>query len=744
MSRLFFILLIISIVVSSCIERPILEEQIELSNDEMSQLNVMAGHDLRSASFYVTQINLSSEFTADSYPLIIKKKENNQEILLYEGYITKKSGISVPLKLGPHTNDLVIYLGSENQRITKVINKNNLNDVLIEPDVQSSDGSSNSDTSQASSPPPSSDCSLYSEFSGNDNGSFKISGNSSLGITANNNTTIYICSGASWTPAYINGSQNKLNVYISSGGTLNLSSSSTEIKIYNEGNLQASSNLNLGPLGLIENWGSVSVSGIATINGTIRNYAGTFTSNNFTVNGGGKVYNDGETNGGAQFTVNNNLQVNQLFHNKANSTLTVGGQLTVNGSAEFYNYCKTTIGTKVQNDGKIHLYGGSYTSLGTKWTNNGSATHKLYNGAYLSSSQISSNISIVGNGTYSVVQTGSISFNWGNKFKGPLDICSGSYTSAMGNNAVISTCTTVIPATTCSIGINSITDEDGDCIPADQDVDDNNPNVASYNYPQGEGSFFTAAYEDLWPCEGDFDFNDVVHNYSYREGWDSGLECDVATSQLKELTFSYKFPALGAWYNNSLALRVIDSNDDASLTLDASAYYSDAKITRLHDDENETTSFIFTDLKSIYGASASKIINSKQRDYSSIPTLTGTITGIDGGYDEYILLDGESGNELHHTTDSSQQSYAALNNPTKYNNDRFGQCNDQSGGSNNYVNANGLPWAITDIPVEWEWPKEGIQLTEAYPDFSTFATSNPDLDWYSESSNKVASKIFQD
>jgi len=727
--------------ITSCIEKPDFEEHIEAKSIAMSQIDVMSNHDLRSATVIKAQFNLSKAFTNDSYTIAIKKKENEKEIFLYKGHISKESSLDVPLKLGAHTKEIVVELGNG---LTMSIHKENLENVLIEPSIDPIGGIAFDDDKQVSSPPPSPNCNIYSEFNGNDDGSYKISGNSTAGLNVSKNTSIYICSGATWTPAYINGSQKKLSIYVTSGGTLNLSSSTAGMNIYNEGSLQAASNFNIGPQGLLENWGSVSVSGNTTVQGTIRNYAGTITSNAVNVNGGGAVYNNGEDNGGATFVVNGTLQVNQLFHNKVNSTLTVSGQLKVNGGAQFYNYCKATIGTKVHNNGKVHLYDGSYTGVTNGWTNNGGATHKLFDGAFLSTGQISSNTSIIGDGTYSVIETGSISFNSGNKFKGSIDVCSGSYTSAMGNSFVISTCTTVIPETSCSIGINSVIDIDGDCIPADQDVDDNNANVASYNYPQGEGSFFTSVYEDLWPCEGDFDFNDVVHNYSYREGWNSGSSCNASSSQLKELNFTYKFPALGGGYNNALVLRLIDTDDDANLSLDATVSYSEAKITRLHDDVNQTTSFVFSDLKSLYNAGAGLIINTQQRNYAEIPVLTGTVTGIDGGYDEYVLIDGVIGSELHHTTDESQVGYGALNEPTKFNTDKFGQCNDRSNESNKYINENGLPWAITDIPIEWEWPKEFIQLTEAYPDFGTFATANPNLDWYSESSTKVTSKIFQD
>ena len=78
----------------------------------------------------------------------------------------------------------------------------------------------------------------------------------------------------------------------------------------------------------------------------------------------------------------------------------------------------------------------------------------------------------------------------------------------------------------------------------DADVDDSDPLVSQYNYPQGYDTntstyvYHSLVYEDLWPCQGDYDFNDMIVYYSFRENQNSST---LTTS----IEINLKFPALG-------------------------------------------------------------------------------------------------------------------------------------------------------------------------------------------------------
>jgi LruC domain-containing protein len=398
------------------------------------------------------------------------------------------------------------------------------------------------------------------------------------------------------------------------------------------------------------------------------------------------------------------------------------------------------------NNQEVEFKNASYTSITGSFLNNTSSDIKIKEGSIFKSASITSGGNIKGDHSYSIIETGSITF-WSSskKFEGELDICSSSYTSSMGDNDVINSCTTFISSSSCSPGYNNIVDNDNDGSVAGVDVDDNNPNVATYNFPQGQDSFFTTLYEDLYPCMGDYDLNDLVHNYTYREGINNGAGNDGQNTYITEIKFDYKFPALGAAFNNSFVLRVIDRDNNATISLVSSDSYSINDVTRQHDSENGTTLFIFNNIKSIYTDSANAFVNTDQIDYSNIPVISGTVSNINGAYDEFILKDGESGQEIHPLYNILHINYRALNSPSMFfDSNNFLQCDDSSSTIDNlFVNANGFPWVLNDIPMELPWPKSGISILEAYPNFDNFVTILPNSDWYSDTNgNRVLQNMI--
>ena len=295
------------------------------------------------------------------------------------------------------------------------------------------------------------------------------------------------------------------------------------------------------------------------------------------------------------------------MHNKEGSTLNVGGNFTVNGS-EFKNECKTIISGNFVNSKKVEFKKASYTSITGSFRSNLTTDIKIEEGSIFKCASITAGGNIKGKHGYSIIETGSITF-WSSskKFKGELDICSNSYTDSMGDNKVINSCTTFISTSVCSLGYNNVIDIDNDG--SISGVDDNNPNVVSYNFPQGQNTFFTSVYEDLYPCMGDYDLNDLVHNYSYQEGINNGDSNNGQITSVTEITFDFKFPAVGAGFNNSFVLRVMDQENDATISLTSVDRYALTDITRLQDSENNTTLFVFNNLKSMYTENSRAIVN---------------------------------------------------------------------------------------------------------------------------------------
>ena len=610
MKNYVFVLIFIVILFQSCIKEVEVEPlEVAIVNVEgISSLVVPEGHDLRPINLQNTTIRLSENSRADVVKVRIFKIDNDVQKLLYQGSIDRENSINNVIKIPNHTSLVSVQADLATNTREWVITPEELDNLIIEDDIATGSGalgrSTSSNSSQRSSGdnPPTWNCNDYQEFSGNDDGDFKITSNSTQGIDVSSNTSIYICSGASWNPTGLTDWQGKLTIYVASGASLSLNGALYST-IYNEGTFNGVNTI-FRDNSEFNNWGITNIVGnLGVFSDEINIYGGT-------CNISGSLSIEGHfDNDGGTVNVGGSVTISDKLHNKDGSTLSVGGNFTVN-NGEFKNECKTTISGNFVNSKKVEFKNASYTSITGSFTSNPSTVVKIEEGSIFKCASITSGGDIKGNQAYSIIETGSITFWSSSKtFKGELDICSDSYTPSMGDNDVISSCTTFISSSSCSLGYNNVVDNDNDGSVAGVDVDDNNPNVATYNYPQGENSFFTTIYEDLYPCMGDYDLNDLVHNYTYQEGIDNGENNNGQNTSITEIRFDYKFPAIGAAFNNSFVLRVMDGDDNATISLDNSDPYSISEITRLHDSQNNTTLFVFNNIKSIYTDNAGAVIN---------------------------------------------------------------------------------------------------------------------------------------
>tara|TARA_R110001606_G_scaffold93376_1_gene207399 strand:- start:109078 stop:111309 length:2232 start_codon:yes stop_codon:yes gene_type:complete len=700
---------------------------VEYIDGDMTTLVVPSGHDLRPVALQNTSINLSAESQADLVKVKIYKIEDDVNVLLFSGFLDKEKSINSIVKIPNHVSLLSVQADLATGTKEWIVTPTELESLVLEDDavvdVDGEEGKSVVKTANKTAggdDAPTWTCNDYSNFTGNDNGSFKISSTSTQGINVDKKTTIYICSGGSWKPGYLNDNSNNLTIYVASGATLTLSGTINST-IYNVGTFNGT-NLNLSEKSEFNNWATANITGNFSFSTDVTNYGGSINiSGSVNVSDKGHIDNEGGT-----INIGGHTTISGKFHNKENSTTNVAGHFTVNSSGEFDNECRTIISGNFINNQKVNFTNASYTVITGSFTNNSNGEVSIKEGSIFKCASILSNAKIKGSKAYSIIETGAIRFNGNSGFEGELDVCSSSVTAKMIGNKVISTCSTFISSGGCSPGYNNAEDADKDGVVAGVDVDDNNPNVASYNYPQGQDGYFTTLYEDLYPCMGDYDLDDLVHNYSYQEGINN-------QGTITSIKFDYKFPAMGGAFNNSFVLRVMDEDDNAALSLETSLYYSSTQIERLHDSQNKTTLFIFNNIKSIYTTNTGAIVNTVNTDYAEIPVLSGTVTNINGAYDEFILQNGKMGYEIHPLYNKLHANYSALNNPSMYNDaSNFLRCDDKSSGINLFVNANGFPWVLNDLPMDLPWPKEGVSILEAYPNFHVFVMSNSSLDWYSD------------
>ncbi|UTA69847.1 LruC domain-containing protein [Emticicia sp. 21SJ11W-3] len=277
--------------------------------------------------------------------------------------------------------------------------------------------------------------------------------------------------------------------------------------------------------------------------------------------------------------------------------------------------------------------------------------------------------------------------------------------------------------------VDNVSDKDGDGV---NDYDDEYPEDATKainNYTPTKNTFSTLAYEDLWPYKGDYDMNDLVVNYQFKEvlngrnqvvemdlkayvkaigatfacGW--GFQMPIAPSDVKSVTgHSLKdgvvsLAANGLEAGQSLATVIAFDNSFKQMksasgfanTLPGSAYIEPTDTLRMHIAFNAPVE------KSILGSAP---------------------------YNAFIFKTSERGKEIH----LINQAPTSKANPAL-----LGTGHDKSSTSEGkyYKTANGMPWAL-NIYSEFRYPFETKPITDAYNFFSTWSESAGANypDWY--------------
>ena len=281
------------------------------------------------------------------------------------------------------------------------------------------------------------------------------------------------------------------------------------------------------------------------------------------------------------------------------------------------------------------------------------------------------------------------------------------------------------------IGPTQDADNDG----VDDDVDDfpNDPSRAFKVLYPNETDWGTLAFEDLWPGEGDYDFNDLVLDYHFQSNLSS-------TNKLVDFYLDYSTRAVGASLINGFGLMLGGAPENVESVTGSkfTENYLDINSNGTEKNQNNTVIFLFDNAFNTIGSSGSQFINTKtdvpyvKPDTNQIyvlyktPALT-TTTGT-APYNPFIVVDKTRGKEVH----------LAGEKPTDLvDNSLFGTWADDSDPASGkyYQTANNLPWAL-DLPVSFDYPVEQVEIINAYNHFVEWAESagNSYPDWYEDNS----------
>jgi LruC domain-containing protein len=276
-----------------------------------------------------------------------------------------------------------------------------------------------------------------------------------------------------------------------------------------------------------------------------------------------------------------------------------------------------------------------------------------------------------------------------------------------------------------NVSVNGNNDSDNDGVDDDDDDFPNDPNLAYLNYYPNAQDFGSVVYEDLWPAQGDYDFNDLSMAYQY-------AFYNNADNETVEMEGTYHIRATGAGYNNGFGVALPVSPSDVSSVsgYDHAGGLIDLAGNGLESGHSSEAVFIVYDrIADFLGGTMFNVEPSGKTiqadttrvmiEFNDPQALTPS------AFDPFIFVDGDRSREVH-LKNYDPTALADAN--------FFGSVDDASnpGSGVYYQNANGLPWAI-DIPVEFEHMIEKNEILDGYLYFGAWAQSNGTNypDWYS-------------
>ncbi|MGL4601280.1 MAG: LruC domain-containing protein [Plesiomonas sp.] len=264
------------------------------------------------------------------------------------------------------------------------------------------------------------------------------------------------------------------------------------------------------------------------------------------------------------------------------------------------------------------------------------------------------------------------------------------------------------------------------------------PNIQLDSYYPGQNRWATVAFEDLWPQQGDYDFNDVAIAYQMHEVSNN-------VNALKKLTVNAKVQALGAGYHNGFAWRI--PGIQASEVKSAILMRNDEVVNSNALDLNHSEAvFVFSyDLKGEVPTQC-EYFRTKPNCREDINTQYKLIvefeTPIDRSrlgnapYDPFIFATPGiyHGENIGFQPGLKWQVHLPQYGGTElFDTTLYGRLDDTSAvfSSLKFVNSHGFPWAMNFID-SWSHSAERIDIALSYPAFPSWIQSSgiKDTDWY--------------
>lgn len=246
--------------------------------------------------------------------------------------------------------------------------------------------------------------------------------------------------------------------------------------------------------------------------------------------------------------------------------------------------------------------------------------------------------------------------------------------------------------------------------------------------------FGTLAFEDLWPSQGDYDFNDLVIDYQFEVFMNTG-------NFVQQVVGTFVIKAFGASYENGFGFQLASGIDPADLTVSGSQLKEN--IISLNSNGTESGQTVPTII--VYDNAFKEMqhpgIGIGVNTEPSAPYVTPVtiVINIDFTPDTYTYNDLDIGNFnpfIFVNQVRSVEVHLPDYPPTALaDQGLLGTMEDDSNPATGkyYKTANNLPWAI-NIYESFDYPIEKQDVVLAYLKFAAWATSSGSLfpDWYKD------------
>lgn len=287
-------------------------------------------------------------------------------------------------------------------------------------------------------------------------------------------------------------------------------------------------------------------------------------------------------------------------------------------------------------------------------------------------------------------------------------------------------------------GLVPCDDTDGDGVDDCTDEYPNDPNKVADNDYQG-----TLAYEDLWPHEGDYDFNDMVFDYDITQTIN-------ASNQVVSISGTFTLKANGAGFNNGFGIQ-LDNVPEGDVS--SSFLGINTNATGSQELGNAAATFLLFQNAKQHMVPTSAFVNTVVgAPYVQPVTFNVSIdlnTPQDLGdigfppYNPFIYVNKPNepvvrGREVH---------LPDLVPTSKVNPAFFGVGDDDTdpGSGKYYKTATNLPWGLHIPGGGFDYPRETSDIRDAYTKFVSWAQSGGavDADWYLDvNGNRVPAQIY--